>query len=297
MVFTRFAQLVRERSDRTIRVDLEIPAKVLGGELEMLADVRSGHVDIVAVTAPAAGIFLHDAPLIELPYLFDDIGHGRAFIDGSFGQAILDDAERCGLAGMGIVENGFRSFTTRETLVGEPGDVARLRLRVQQSPINAYLAEALGAIGVPLPFPRVHKALNDNKIDAQENSLANIVGLELWRWQKYLTLTRHTFSAHIVLANAEMLAKLGSGATLVHKALRDAIAEHRLAADRLEQELYQVLVQHFKISELNDLQRERFISATALVYERVAQALGNAPVTRVRAAAEAARRVAPHSSS
>jgi TRAP-type C4-dicarboxylate transport system substrate-binding protein len=285
----RFAELVEERSGGAIRIALDLPSAAAGGELQTLVDLRSGDVALASVTAPVAGNLMPDAQLIELPYLLDSFEHARAFADGPFMKRIAADAEAFGLVALGIAENGFRSITTRDVAVRVPSDLAGLRLRVQQSPINVHLAEALGAVAVPLPFPRLADALAAGEIDAQENALANVVGLELWRSQGFLTLTRHALSAHMVFANAEILASLGSGAALVRDAMRDALAEQRRETERLERELHDVLAQRMTVIELDAAARDRFVEATRLVHERVARALGDDAIARVLAAALAVR--------
>ena len=284
----RFADLVAERSDGAIRVALDLPATAAGGELQALVDVRSGDLAIAAITMPVAGILIPGAQLAELPYLLDDAAHARAFFDGAFGTGLALEAERFELAALGVIGNGFRSVTAR-TPVRDPEDLAGVRLRVQQSPINVHLAEALGAIAVPIPFPRLADALAAGEIDAQENALANIAGLELWRHQPYLSLTRHTFSAQIVLANAEILAALGSGAALVREAMHDAVAQSERDAEARERALTLELGKRLTIVDLDTPARVRFVEATRLVRDRVARALGDDAVARALAAAAAAR--------
>ncbi|MEO7040109.1 MAG: TRAP transporter substrate-binding protein DctP [Candidatus Elarobacter sp.] len=292
---TRFAALVEERSGGAIRVALDLPSTAAGGELQTLVDLRSGDVAIASVTAPVAGNLIPDAQLVELPYLLDSFDHARAFVDGPFCAQILASADAFGLVGLGIAENGFRCLTTRDIAVRAPADIAGLRLRVQQSPINVHLAEAFGAVAVPLPFPRLADALAAGEIDAQENALANIAGLELWRTQHYLILTRHALSAHVLYANAEILASLGAGAGLVREAMRDALTEARRATEGLEDELRAELARHMTLMELDPVARARFVRATGLVRERVARALGDDAITRALAASVAASSALPSS--
>lgn len=286
---TRFATLVDERSGGAIRVSLELPSRAAGGELQTLVELRSGDLALATVTAPVAGTLLPEAQLVELPYLLDDFAHADAFLDGPFGTSVLAAAGGLGLSGLGFIVNGVRSLTTRDQVVRDPDALRGLRLRVQQSPINVHLAEALGAIAVPLPFPRLADALAAGEIDAQENSLANIAGLELWNSQQRLTLTHHAVSAHVVLANADLLAALGSGAALVAEAMRDALAEERRAAAALEGDLLALLGARMTVDRLDERARARFVAATHLVHDRLSRALGDEPIARVLAAAEAAR--------
>jgi TRAP-type C4-dicarboxylate transport system substrate-binding protein/DNA-binding MarR family transcriptional regulator len=289
LVLTRFAALVAESSGGAIRIELELPSRAPGGELQTLVDVRSGDVALAAVTAPVVGNLIPDAQLLELPYLLDSFAHGRAFCDGPFGAAVLAGADAFGLAGLGFVENGFRNVSTADVAARDPAQLAGLRLRVQQSPINVHLAEAFGAIAVPLPFPRLAEALAAREIDAQENTFANAVGLEIWRHQRFLIETRHALSAHVVLANTEILAALGAGGALVRDAMRAALAEMRADAERLDEELRDELARRMTFITLDDAARDRFVAATRLVHERMARALGEDALARALAASVAAR--------
>jgi len=289
-VLTRFASLLEERSGGAIRVALDLPARLPGGELQTLGDLRAGDLALASVTVPVAGTLIPSAQLIELPYLLDDFDHANAFVDGPFGAGVLDAAAEHGLTGLGFIVNGFRSLTTREdTVVDGPEAVHGVRLRVQESPINVYYAEAFGAVAVPLAFPLLAEALAAGEIDAQENALANVAGLELWKTQRRLTLTRHAISAHVVLANADLLAALGSGAVLVAETMRDALAEGRRAAAELERELAALLAAHMTVAPIDDAVRARFVAATQLVRDRLSRALGDEPIARALAAAAAAR--------
>jgi len=288
-VLTRFAALLEERSGGAIRVALDLPSLAPGGELQTLSDLRAGDLALASVTVPAAGAVIPTAQLIELPYLLEDFEHANAFVDGPFGAAVLDAAAEHGLTGLGFIVNGFRSLTTRDDVpVTGPEALHGVRLRVQESPINVHYAEAFGAVAVPLAFPLLAEALAAGEIDAQENALANVAGLELWTSQRRLTLTRHAVSAHIVLANADLLAALGSGAALVAEAMRDALAEGRRGAAALEAELTTLLAAHMTVAQIDAATRARFVSATHLVRDRLARALGDEPIVRALAAAAAA---------
>jgi TRAP-type C4-dicarboxylate transport system substrate-binding protein len=293
-VLTRFAALLEERSGGAIRVALDLPSQLPGGELQMLGDLRAGDLALASVTVPVAGTLVPSAQLIELPYLLDDFEHANAFVDGPFGAGVLDAAAEHGLTGLGFIVNGFRSLTTRaDAVVRGPEALHGVRLRVQESPINVHYAEAFGAVAVPLAFPLLAEALAAGEIDAQENALANVAGLELWTTQRRLTLTRHAISAHVVFANADLLAALGAGAVLVAEAMRDALAEGRQAASDLEAELTELLAARMTVAPIDDAVRARFVAATHLVRDRLSRALGDEPIARALAAAAAARSPQP----
>ncbi len=288
VLLARFGELVERASRGRVRVQLEIPSHGAGGELETLVDLRSGAYAIASITASVAGNLMTDAQLLELPYLVDSYDHACRLLDGAYGDAILRDADRFELAGLAIALNGFRSITTRDRIVRTPADARGLRIRVQQSPINVYFAEALDAVAVPIPFPRLAAALREGEVDGQENALANIVGLELWSHQRHLTMTRHAMSPHIVLGNARMLSQLGNDEALVRAAMTQALGEHRAAAASIEERLDAELGHRLAIVRPTPAAQTAFRDAFRLVRERMAFSVGSEPIARILAAATAA---------
>jgi len=286
---TRFAELVRERTSDDIGVETTLSYREPGGELNLLVDVRAGRLALIGVTAAVAGTLVPLSQALELPYLFDDPAHARRVLDGPFGCDVLAQIDAQGLLGLGIAANGYRSLTTRDTPVRTPTDMHGLHLRTQQAPVNVYFAESLGAIAVPLPFERLTDALRDGDVDAQENALANIVELELWREQRYLTLSEHHASCLVLMGNPMAFAALGARRTLVESALRDAIAETAAAGARFERESLAQLEARMTVVRLTSAERAAFVAHTRLTHDRMALALGEAALEHLRAAVDHAR--------
>jgi TRAP-type C4-dicarboxylate transport system substrate-binding protein/DNA-binding MarR family transcriptional regulator len=285
----RFAQLVRERTADAVGVETIIPYRDRGGELNLLVDVRAGRLALIGVTAAVAGTLVPLSQALELPYLFENCEHARRVLDGPLGQDVLAKIDAHGLLGLGIASNGVRSITTRDIAVRTPADMRGLRLRTQQAPVNVYFAESLGAIAVPLPYERLSDALRNGDVDAQENALANIVDLEMWREQHNLTLTEHTQSCLVLIGNPDAFADLGSQRGLVEEALRDAIAETAAAGAEHEREALALLEPHLSVIRLTSQERAAFISQTQLAHDRMARALGDDVLARLTTAVNASR--------
>ena len=285
----RFAELVRERTGDRVAVETIIPYRERGGELNLLVDVRAGRLALIGVTAAVAGTLVTLSQALELPYLFEDREHARRVLDGPLGQEVLSRIDAHGLLGLGIAANGFRSLTTRDVAVRTPEDMRGLRLRTQQAPVNVYFAESLGAIAVPLPYERLTDALREGEVDAQENALANIVDLEMWREQQNLTLTEHSNSCLVLIGNPAAFANLGSQRSIVEGALRDAIAETAAAGAEHEREALALLEPHLNVIRLSPDERAAFVDRTRLAHERMARALGDDVLARLRDAVDRAR--------
>ena len=285
----RFAELVRERTSDAVAVETIIPYRENGGELNLLMDVRAGRLALIGVTAAVAGTLVPISQALELPFLFESREHARRVLDGPLGREVLAEIDAHGLLGLGIAANGMRSLTTRDGAVRTPADLRGLRLRTQQAPVNVYFAESLGAIAVPLPYERLNEALRDGEIDAQENALANIVDLEMWHEQHYLTLSEHSMSALVLIGNPDAFAGLGTRRTLVEGALHDAIAETAAAGAAYERESLAMLEPHLDVIHLSAIERAAFVAETRLAHDRMARALGDDSLARLRDAVDHSR--------
>ncbi|GAC1593755.1 MAG: hypothetical protein NVS3B28_23970 [Candidatus Velthaea sp.] len=259
------------------------------GELGILSAVRRGEVALASIGCAIVGNVLPTFQLLELPYLLDDRRHVAALLDGSFGLELLASLRPFGLVGLGFVENGFRHFTNRLRPLREPADLRRLRMRVVESPVHIAVGDALETIAAPLPLPKLHAALRDGTLDGQHNPLSNIRAFRLHEVQKYLTLSAHMYTPHVIVASAVWYDSLGARRAAVDAAVAETVAWDRREAESAERTTLAELRRTMEVVTLDDSARRAFITATQPAYVAMEQIVGTAEVSRVRAAAENVR--------
>ena len=263
------AKRVEELTEGRVHLELEIPFEG-GNEFEELLRVRSGELDMVSVTTFVAGALVPLAQLFDVPFVFDDVSAAHRVLDGTLGKHILASFGSFGLQGMAYFENGMRHFTNSVRPIAGPDDVAKMRVRIQDSVVYLALMHALGATPKVLPFGETRRALADGDIDAQENPLANILGARIHEVQRYLTLTAHTYNTQIVLANVERLRTL-SAQDRAHltQAFAEATQVHRRIAAEDEIAAIAQLRRSLEVRELEKPAREAFVAASRFVWERM----------------------------
>ncbi|MBD8556090.1 TRAP transporter substrate-binding protein [Rhizobium sp. CFBP 8762] len=179
----------------SIRVEIYFGG-ALGGEKEMSEDLAAGTLDLAIASsagyaaktiAPKLGVF-------DTPFLFRDLQHARAVLDGPIGEQALRDLYPAGIVGLCWGENGLRQVTTRDRPVRTPADLAGLKIRVPQSEVMVTAFKAFGADAQPMPFPDLYAALADGSFQAQENPVGNIKNANFDRVQTYLSITNHVYS-------------------------------------------------------------------------------------------------------
>lgn len=139
---------------------------------------------------------------VDLPYLFDTNEKARVAIDEGLGEYLRHKIEeRVNYRVLGYFENGFRQISNQLRPVHTPSDLAGMRIRVLPSDVQARSFELMGAKPLRQDLSDVIKAINDGKIDAQENPLANTVTYGVHKLHPYHTMTNHFYISRGIFAN------------------------------------------------------------------------------------------------
>ena len=281
-----FKREVEQLSDGQIRIELVIPYEKR--QTQLLIDLRTADLALGSLNASLVGSLLPPAQLLELPYLFRSRAHAFALFDGAYGRALLARGASLDLAFLGFCENGVRHFTNdvRELRVAD--DIRDLRMRTLEGPVHLYVASALDLTPYPMPLGKVFDALREHRIDGQDNPLPTIVSTKFYEHQRFLTLTAHTYTPQILVANPDVLASLGDRRALVEKAAERAIAWQRDAAAKFDADALAELRHHMKVTMQDEAERRTFVRATAPVYDRAADLVGERELAAIRNAAGAA---------
>lgn len=189
----RFATDVAARTGGSVRVE-PYPNGTVGGEVEMVEELRAGHLDMAFITsAPFAGI-LPEFGVFDIPFLFRDAAHAHAVFDGPIGRDYLQKFSAKGLVALAWGENGMRHITNAKRPVAGPEDLKGLSMRVPQSEIMLTGFRSLGVKAEPLAFPALYGALQSGQFDGQENPIAVITASHFAKVQRHLTLSGHVYS-------------------------------------------------------------------------------------------------------
>ena len=104
-----------------------------------------------------------------------------------------------GLVGLAFWENGFRHLTNNQRPIVKLAQAKGIRLRTMQNQMLIDSFTELGFSAVPMPFPKVYQALVGQQVDGQENPQPTILSSRFYEVQKHLTLSRHVYSAFVLL--------------------------------------------------------------------------------------------------
>ena len=226
IVAEKFKELVEARSNGEIEVKI-LHSGSLGNETEILQQVQMAQLQIAICTDGPFDTFDPIVRVIGYPFLFKSNEQADQFLDGPSGQEIKDSLQSSGFKVLAFSENGFRNLTNSKRPVRVVDDVKGLKVRVMQSVLHQTLWNSLGANPTPMPWP-IYTELEQKVIDGQENPLWVIEVYNLFEVQKFMSMTRHVYSAHLDVASLQWWKTLKPNTqAIIQKSMNEAAVYQR----------------------------------------------------------------------
>jgi len=225
----------QEAADRVLkesngRVEIKIfPNNQLGGDTDMLSQVRSGGIDFFTPSALVVATLVPVAAINAVGFAFSDYGQVWKAMDGGLGAHVRDALGKMRLyAFEKMWDNGFRQTTTSNKPIQSAADMSGLKIRVPVSPLSIAMFKGLGAAPASLQFSEVYSALQTKIVDAQENPLPIIQVAKLYEVQKFCSLTNHIWDGYWFIANGRAWEALPDDLkTIVARAINEAGLQQR----------------------------------------------------------------------
>lgn len=274
--FVKFKEIVETNSNGKINVEI-YPAGELGGEREMLEMLLMNEITMMApASAPLDAVTKYMAAW-DLPYLFPDHETAHKVLDGEVGQYVLDSMADKGLVGLGYWENGFRHLTNSVKPVASVADMAGLKMRTLENPMQIKAWSLTGAEAAPLGFTILYDALKSKQFDAQETPLSLMYSMKFYEAQNYLTLTGHTYSPWPVVINKTFYDDLPEDLQqVVSNAVIETREFNRELSKEDEQKSLQLLQDEgMEVTELTEEEKQQFKQAMNEIYEDVKEDVGD----------------------
>ncbi len=210
-VHTLSAEKFKEALDKALpgKYDVVIHnSGALGSETQVLQQLQLGTVQMCVCTTGPVEAFVPEIKAIEMPFLFSSYEQTDKVLDGPIGQDLLKRFGKAGLVGMHFEDNGFRNLTNSKHAIREPADVKGMKIRTMESPTHLAIWRDIGANPTPMAWP-ITTQLQQGVLDGQENPISVISAAKLNEvGQKYLTLTRHVYSALVFVGSKPFFDKL-----------------------------------------------------------------------------------------
>ena len=281
----RFSAAVERRSNGQLKIEV-YPNGQLAKERESVDGLTTGAIDFVTNGATWLESLFPRYQVLELPFLFKDLATAERVLDGPIGNDFFVELESKGIIGLGWGYNGFQQMETVSKAIVVPEDMKGQRIRVQNSAVYVAMAQALGAIPVPLDVSEIFTGLAQHTVDGTAVGLDNFTTHKWYTIAKHVAMTNHLLSINPLLGSKRKVEALPPNLQKIVKEEGKAVISfwRSLAAPRLAESI-KFLKQNGVA--FTDVQYPAFRKAMDPVYVTVQSKLGSDLIERVTRAANA----------
>jgi len=269
-----FADKMKERTQGRIKVDVYSDG-VLGSEIEMFEQVRTGALDIVVTSPGNLAPFFKEMDLFDLPFLFKDHAHRDAVANGPVGKRYAENIEKkADSVVLGYFGGSVRNMICRSKPINSINDLQGLKMRVWQSTVVIDTWKGLGTVPSVIAYAEVYNALQTGVVECAENESLTFTTAKWAEAAKSVALTQHSITIRPFLMSAKNLAKLSKAdQDLVREVGRQASAyevELEVGQDKVARDL---LVSKYG-AKITTPDRKPFIERSESVRQAFAKSVG-----------------------
>ena len=197
------AERIKQQSGGRLVIEV-FPNNQLGGDTDMLQQLRSGAIEIFMLSGLILATLVPVASINGIGFAFKDYNQVWKAMDGELGNYVRAQILKSGLRAMDKMwDNGYRQITSSTHPIRTPEDLKGFKIRVPVSPLWTSMFEAFGASPTSINFNEVYSALQTKVVEGQENPLTLIEIAKLYEVQKYCSLTGHMWDGYHLLANEQ----------------------------------------------------------------------------------------------
>lgn len=199
---------ITDASNGQLEIKL-FPSSLLGGDPQMLAQLRSGAVELLQIGNNILGSVIPSAALLSVPFAFKNVQQYQSAANGPLGAYIGNAGVAVGLRKFETsFYGGFFEMQNRVRPINAPADLNGLKIRVPPGPIDVGTFKALGAAPTVITLSEVYTSLQTHLIDGIEVPLPTVRNFKFYEQVKFCSLTHHSGLAYMLFANGDAWAKL-----------------------------------------------------------------------------------------
>ena len=192
---------IKEQSSGRIEIQI-FPNNQLGGDTDMLSQVRSGAIDFFTTSGLIVQTIIPVAGANGIGFAFPEYDLVWKAMDGEFGGHIRQAMTKANLLAMDrIWDNGFRQMTSSMKPIQTPADLSGQKIRIPVMPLMTSMMETFGAAPTSINIKEAYSALQTKLVDGQENPLSIIDNWKFYEVQKFCSMTNHMWDGFWMIAN------------------------------------------------------------------------------------------------
>jgi TRAP-type C4-dicarboxylate transport system substrate-binding protein len=185
---------LESRSGGRIKVEI-YPAGQLGQFRELFEQVQLNTLELTHTSVGGASAFFPEIQVTDIPYMIRDdlvaeaVGRGPFF--EKLRDAVLKKTGNVRLMAMGNTGR-WRSFFTKKPVL-KAADLAGMKIRIVDSPIQVNFVRGAGANPVPIPWGEVYTSLATGVAEGLNIAITDVVPNKLHEVVKHVVIDEHMY--------------------------------------------------------------------------------------------------------
>ncbi len=201
-----FKTYVENVTNGAVKVNLYPGAQLCGSSNECFEAMKAGTLNIFNGTAGGAAVLYPAIQALDIPYLFKDDRVVKRVMDGPFQQEIRDRILKA-TDGQILVLNigqtgGFRGILTKNKQIKTPDDLAGMKIRTIESPIQQTLVRNMGASPTPIAWADTYTAASTGVVEGALLGISDTVNAKLNETMKNITIDRNAYMINMWMIDA-----------------------------------------------------------------------------------------------
>lgn len=186
---------------------------------------KGASVDYAIVAPSHMSTYSKKATLMDMPFLFRDLGHWNKVLEQDGLSSIAEDVKKRA----DVMLIGYAGGGTRNLIVNKPvmkmADLKGLPIRVMGAPIQTRIFQAITTAPTVIAYAEVYNAIQTGVINAAENEAAGIEQMKFYEVGSHISLTQHAITVRPIGFSGKTFRRLP-------KALQDCILTSGKAAGK-----------------------------------------------------------------
>jgi len=236
---------IREQTSGAVEIRI-FPSSQLGGDMDVLSQLRSGAVDFFTLSGLILANFIPVTAIHGVGFAFKDYDTVWKAMDGDLGNHLRRQIGKSGLYAFDKNwDDGFTQFFSSSKPLNTPEDLQGFKLRVPAAPLFVSLFKTLGASPVAINWGETYSALQTKVVDGLGQSLINMVASKVYEVQKYGSMVNFSWNGFFLLSNgAKWNAVPDAQKEIIARNFNDAAIKQRNDVAQLNNRLKDELVKH-----------------------------------------------------
>ena len=235
--YEKFKELVEAKSNGGIEIQL-YGSTILGSDRVTMESTQQGSLEMASASSPNMANFSPKFMVFDLPYITKSKYQQNlydALDNGKLGEYFRAESEKIGLVPVMFSEYGYRNFTSSGKPITKVEDLAGMKVRTTDSPVEVAVATALGMSPAPIAWGETYTALQQGTVDGEGNTYSLLKDAKHIEVLKYAMDSQHNYSMHILMMNKDYFYNLSeANQKIIMDSAHEALVYQRGISAELE---------------------------------------------------------------